>query len=203
MSREESINAISPRGFGIRARFSWLGDRYQHRIEAVAPGKVEPLLESIEGARDSPWPESPPIRLINLCTIQSEVNCGRVAMLSGSEGTNTWSICVTIRDLADESDDTLGVDWGLVFDVACQLSQRPKWLGCTYQALTAPIAISSKRQQAIVPSKGGGCLLQARNALLEMNTDIGPLPQLTFRVEPESITLPAAVRWSYGVRYQR
>jgi hypothetical protein len=203
MNREETINAISPLGFGIRARFYWVGDRYRHRIEAISPGRVHPLLESIEGTGADLWPDSPPIRQINLCTIQSDVNSGRVAMLAGSTHENTWSICVTIRDSSDRSDDHLGSDWGLVFDVACPISYPPKWLGSTYRALTAPVAISAKQRRAIVPSTGGGCLLEARDAALEMQTDIGPLPQLTCRVERESMSFPATIRWSYCLRHQR
>jgi hypothetical protein len=124
-------------------------------------------------------------------------------MLAGTAGNNTWSICVTIRDLSERSDDPLGVDWGLVFDVACQINQPPQSLGCTYRALTAPVAISAKRRQALVPSQRGGCLLQAGDAELEMRTDLEALPRLTFRVERELTTFPSTVRWSYGVRYQR
>jgi len=199
----ELISVVSPLGFGLQARFIWDRDRYRHQIEVVSPGVVRPLLQSIEGRDQEDWPASPPIQHVNLCTIQSDSQHGRVAMLSGAAGDSHWSICVTIRDPYDTSVDFPDVDWGLVFDVACRVNRPPKRACSSYQALSAPVAISEKYNRAHIPADSVGCSILPHNARLEMNVSGTVCPTLQCIAEQLPVTFPATIRWHYGLRYRR
>jgi hypothetical protein len=213
------LSARDSGGFGLRVSFFWRGDRYYHRIDALDGTHDRPLLESIEGDQQSDWPASPLLQHVNVSWIASDSEYGHVAMLVGAGKSGHWSMCVAVRDLQcqprdveiprttfllDGAEFEEVTDTELVFDVACRLSQPPTWLGSSYWALTAPVALSDKLQCAYVPSDGSGCVIEPDKAQLEMDTVSSALPILRCTATtPEKTEFPATVRWRYSVRWSR
>ena len=138
----------------LRVRFIWSGDRYAHVIEQQKDDQIQILLESVEGTGADDGPPSPALQSLNVSRIVSDTENRRVAMLVGAAGTNHWSMCVAVCDQSStprESPDFPHTE--LVFDVACRLQQRPAWLGSTYRAMAAPVAVSEKLNCACIPMR--------------------------------------------------
>ncbi|HEY3395658.1 MAG TPA: hypothetical protein VGK58_23350 [Lacipirellulaceae bacterium] len=211
------LSATDSGGFGLRVSFCWRGDRYYHRIDALDGTHGRPLLESIEGDQQSDWPTSPLLQHVNVSWIASDTEYGHVAMLVGAGKSGHWSMCVAVRDrqcrpreveipatklLLDGAELDKLADTELVFDVACRVSVPSKWLGSSYQALTAPVAISEKWHCACIPTHGPGCVLEPDKAQLEMDTVSSALPILRCTAStPELTEFPATVRWRYAIRW--
>jgi hypothetical protein len=214
---EAELSATDAGGFGLRVIFFWRGDRFQHRIDAIDGLHGRPLLESIEGDEQSDWPVSPLLQHVNVSWIASDSEYGHVAMLVGAGRGGHWSMCVAVRDrqcrphdvdirptrlLLDGAELYELTDTELVFDVACRVSHRPIWLGSSYRALTAPVALSEKWQCACVPTYGSGCVIEPDKAQLEMDTASSALPILRCTATTfEKMEFPATVRWRYSVRW--
>jgi hypothetical protein len=211
------LSATDAGGFGLRVTFFWSGDRFHHRIDALDGTHGRPLLESIEGDEQSDWPASPLLQHVNVSWIASDSEYGHVAMLVGAGKSGHWSMCVAVRDrqcrplevkppptrlLLDGAESGEPTDTELVFDVACRVSHPPDWLGSSYWALTAPVALSEKWQCACVPTYGSGCVVEPDKAQLEMDTISSALPILRCTATTsEKIEFPATVRWRYALRW--
>lgn len=211
------LSARDSGGFGLRVTFFWRGDRYCHRIDALDGTHGRPLLESIEGDEQSDWPASPLLQHVNVSWIASDSEYGHVAMLVGAGKSGHWSMCVAVRDRQcgplevkippaklwlDGAELEESTDTELVFDVACRVSQPAMWLGSSYWALTAPVAVSEKWQCACVPTYGSGCVIEPDKAQLEMDTVSSALPILRCTAKtPERTDFPTTMRWRYSVRW--
>jgi hypothetical protein len=123
--RNEAIEAADASGARIRVEFTPRGDRYVHIISMLDPsGQIQPLLESVEGSADDPWPPSPPLQSLSIETLPD----GRsAALLVGMAGRSHWSASIEPdRDAP-----------ALIFDVACRHPERPLSLGSRYRQVSA------------------------------------------------------------------
>jgi hypothetical protein len=105
----------------LRVVFRRRGDRYGHTIERRVDGAWRPLLESIEGSAEDAWPPSPTLQSLH---IEQRLS-GPVALLVGQAGSSHWSASV-------ETDPSRS---GLVYDVACRITQRADRIGTSYRTL--------------------------------------------------------------------
>lgn len=113
----ESLNAAE----GLRVEFVWRTDRFGHVISWVdSNGGAVPLLESMEGRADDPWPESPPLQSLSLETLPGGQ---RVALLVGMAGRSHWSASI----------EPVTLQAALQFDVACRIGGGDPALGSCYR----------------------------------------------------------------------
>ena len=113
-----------PSGAALRIEFQRDADRCRHDILLDLPTpsgqrRIVPLLASREGSSNDSWPASPALQ--NLSVEELAPN-KPVALLVGMAGRSHWSASVEV-DPARAA---------LVFDIACRVSQPPRWLGTTY-----------------------------------------------------------------------
>lgn len=100
----------------LRLQFTWVGDRYGHRILSVADGRE--LACSVEGVATETWPPSPPLQELHFSTTGD----GRqVALGVGRAGTQHWS-------LSFEPQPT-----GWLVDVACRVRGAVDRLASRYR----------------------------------------------------------------------
>ncbi len=139
------LTALNPNGKGLRVRFYLDGDRYRHVVEAVVADRVTPLLESVEGSGEQPWPASPPFQNLQ---IRPLVGGGQTVLLTGAAGASHWSVAVEVDvDYSREPEPFEPVSEAsrivsqqqLLFDVACRVKSKSDWLGSTYR----PVAEAS------------------------------------------------------------
>src|SRR5437016_1791687 len=90
--RSEAIEAIGSNNLRLRVEFTWRGDRFGQVISFVGPdGRVQPLLESIEGTASDDWPPSPPLQSLSI----EKLSDGRsAALFVGMAGGSHWSASV-------------------------------------------------------------------------------------------------------------
>jgi len=153
------LEAIDPRGRGLRATFVWCRDRWAHTIaivtrERMGPERVGPLLASEEGGDRDEWPPSPPLQQLH---VENRAGDGRVALLVGMAGQSHWSLSVEAVAEARQ----------LVFDAACRLGgstdSRSSKLGSSYRAMIAPaidaqgvVRLSAYGQSCLVACEPAG-----------------------------------------------
>lgn len=118
------LNSLDADGNGLCVEFFREGDRFAHRVLAVAAHRpsVE-LLRSIEGTPAQDWPDSPALQALNVDQLRSE---GGPAALIGMSGRTHWSLSVERRQDAGPA--------ALLFDAACRVRKSPKSLATSYCA---------------------------------------------------------------------
>lgn len=128
-------------GAGWRILFLRRDDRIAHRIElatgrstlgGLAKGDVfEPLVESIEGSADDPWPPSPALQQLHF---HQQTSGGNAALLVGMAGRSHWSAAIEMASDGRQAS----------FELACRSAGQPVWLGTQYRILAhGPIEIVS------------------------------------------------------------
>jgi hypothetical protein len=121
----DAIEAPRADGTRLRIEFTWRGDRYGHVISMLDPGgQSQPLLESVEGSSDDPWPPSPPLQSLSIETLPDDRSA---ALLVGMAGRSHWSASIEPDREAP----------ALVFDVACRHPERSVSLGSRYRHVSA------------------------------------------------------------------
>ncbi len=117
----------------IDVTFSWIGDRWCHRVTCGAAG----CWSSIEGPRaeeaDARWPASP--AFVELSRL--ELPQGPAILAVGLAGRSHFSAAV--------SGDATRREW-VRFEIACRLVEPPVWLGSTY--------LGPAGQKAFLPEDG-------------------------------------------------
>ena len=166
--QSESLDAADSSGRILRVEFVWRGDRYAHVISvAHDSGKIEPLLESLEGTPADDWPPSPPLQNLHRETLPN----GRPALLLvGAAGRSHWS--ASIEAVPDEP--------ALAFDVACRHSGAAGWLGSRYRARAAA--------EAALTIETGNSSWAWKDAVLEITPQACPTLtarwKFTIRLQP-------------------
>jgi hypothetical protein len=122
MRNTSSVPFRSPVGLAIGeidVTFTWIGDRWCHRVTCGAAG----CLSSVEGPRaeesDPRWPASP--AFVELSRL--DLPQGPAILAVGLAGRSHFSASV--------SGDAARRGW-VRFEIACRLVEPPVWLGSTY-----------------------------------------------------------------------
>jgi hypothetical protein len=182
----------------LDVRYSKLPDRLSHTIGFQIGFSYMPLLESIEGSQEEPWPTSPPMQqVVEECFTPSKAP---VLLGVGLSGNGHWSMAVETPD----SDR-------LKFDVACKNSKNAVWLGSQYRICEPPIELV--KPKPLIPSvprqslETGGWHFDVANwgdVRIELRVSIGQLEYLhserLLRVLPNST--PSEIRthrWCYEI----
>jgi len=108
----------------LTVRYSKFRDRLSHTIGIIHGETLFPLLESIEGTEQEPWPASPPMQQM----VEESFSPGASPVLLGVglSGNGHWSTAIeTQRDQL------------LKFDIACKNSKSSSWFGSEYRVLAA------------------------------------------------------------------
>jgi hypothetical protein len=174
----------------LRIAFHWIGDRFAHTISLVEDERIAPLLESIEGAADEPWPASPPLQSLHVERRSSEGRIANpsyeVALLVGMAGDSHWSASVEC--------DPAGA---LVFDVACRLASRPRRLGAEYCVKRgAPATLQSLLR--VLDAQG----VRVSAVGAEAGCDSDKLA-IHAMAPAGDLSLPTTRRWQYTIRQRR
>ncbi len=150
--------------------------------EAVGEASL-PLLESLEGSPEEPWPTSPPWQSVHIESRDS----GQVALLMGMAGGSHWSASI-------ES----SLDGALIFDIACRVSGEAGDLGSAYK--TAP-GIRFDPLKAQLVGASGTCAIEfdsPQNG--PSNLEPQGAEQFRIKVATPQIRSPATIRWRYSLR---
>ncbi|MFM7207661.1 MAG: hypothetical protein ACKO4T_13450 [Planctomycetaceae bacterium] len=100
------------------AVFTWVGDRWRHRV-SIEGRLLGVSLEGAEDGRDAAWPASPPLVEISVATLPG----GPAVLAVGQAGRSHYSASFTPHPLEPDT---------LLVDAACRVRDRPMWLGTTY-----------------------------------------------------------------------
>ena len=158
-------------------------DRFTTEVGLLSEGNTfVPVLRSIEGDPQQPWPPSPPFQdFLHQVNPEQEFLAG-----VGMAGHSHWSASLTaIRQPLPS------LEW----DLACRIKQPPTWLGSTYQLLDRA-AVADDRiciemadvRLVVEPSQAG----QPCNLVLD-----GDQLRVSPRI-PDG-PLPRTIRWIYRV----
>lgn len=181
----------------LSVQYSKFRDRLSHTIGIRIGDSFLPLLESIEGSEEEPWPASPPMQQI----VEECFTPGAPPVLLGVglSGNGHWSIAVETLDSKR-----------LKFDVACKNSKNAVWLGSQYRVIVplkkvqAEPAIPSVPRQSLGTSRWLFDLENYGDCQIEMRVSIGQLEILEadqrFQLLPDSS--PSEIRthrWCYEI----
>lgn len=172
---------ISLSAGALSVRYSKLRDRLSHTVGIAVGDSYIPLLESIEGSEEEPWPASPPMQqMVEECFTPG---ANPVLLGVGLSGNGHWSTAINTQKIGQ-----------LKFDIACKNTKSSTWFGSQYR-LMAPI------QPSIRPNSIEFFIEAAR---MELSTSIGRLDfsdaERRVRVSPNSE--PHSIqthRWCYEI----
>jgi hypothetical protein len=179
-------DALAIEGAGLRVVFRRLGDRFAHRVELVVGSHSAPILESLEGEPDDPWPPSPPLQELHF---EDRPAGQRVALLVGRAGASHWSLSVEWDPLSAR----------FSFDVACRVRSAPERLGSRYR-LPSAATVSGP-----IDAAGGIALPGGRRFCSEAVDDqpecklIQQAGELQLHPAPVAAPWPKTSRWRYSV----
>ena len=175
------LDMISISTGALSVRYSKLRDRLSHTVGIAVGDSYIPLLESIEGSEEEPWPASPPMQqMVEECFTPGT---SPVLLGVGLSGSGHWSTAIETQNIGQ-----------LKFDIACKNTKSSTWFGSQYR-LVAPI------QPSIHPNSIGFLVESAR---MELSMSIGRLDfsdaERSVRVSP--ISEPSSIqthRWCYEI----
>lgn len=167
----------------LTVRYSKLGDRLSHTIGIQDGDSYLPLLESIEGSPEEPWPASPPMQ--QMVAESFTPGASPVLLGVGLSGNGHWSAAI----------ETLNSRI-LKFDIACKITKSSHSMGSEYR-VASPTELGP-RSDSIV-------LLPESIPRIEIVVSIGQLKffeiERRIRVVPKSN--PSSIqthRWCYEIR---
>jgi hypothetical protein len=179
-------DALAIEGTGLRVVFRRLRDRFAHRVELVEGSHSTPILESLEGEPDDPWPPSPPLQELHF---EDRPAGQRLALLVGRAGASHWSLSVEWDPLSAR----------FSFDVACRVRSAPEQLGSRYGLPGA--AAGGGPIEAVAGIKlPGGRRIRAEavdgQAACQLIQEDGEL-----RLHPAAVAAPwpKTSRWQYSI----
>ena len=165
----------------VGVQFDSVRERHSHQLLMRHDSDVLEMVQSIEGAGDEAWPDSPVFQQVEPCEL-GEGRQGIVAV--GLGGTSHWSMAI---------DGDLAV--GLKFDVACRVSESPSFLGSSYRMRQPINTINDSRVEWNSSVNSGGRvdleLLQGSLTVTENNR------RLVILADPVATGFPATIRWGY------
>src|SRR5262245_5768863 len=89
------IETNALQGCRLQVEFVRREDRYGHIVQIAAGDTVRPLLATVEGTAEDPWPPSPVLQHLRIEDRESStIATRRVALLVGMAGQNHWSFSV-------------------------------------------------------------------------------------------------------------
>ncbi len=184
-SGEQVPNRVVVLGEGaMRIAYQQQGDRFGHHIVIAKKSGLITLLESVEGAPDGPWPESPPLQELEVEPRGDQ----EVALLVGMAGASHWSASVEV-----DTDQ-------LRFDIACRTRDTATCLGSTYLVVNA----------RLLPRPNGTVLIQSHDE--KTTVELTPHDDFSTRFkllgdgrlwigpDVEIDKTPTTVRWQYSLR---
>lgn len=167
----------------VGVQFDPVLDRCNHRLLLRNGEDVSVIAESIEGLDHESWPCSPVLQQVEPCPL-SDDRQGVVAV--GLGGTSHWSMAVE-GDCRD----------GLIFDVACRVSEQPTFLGSTYRSQHK---IETKGDSFVElvfkPLAGRRIGFEVLQGRLKTSPDDG---RLAVVADLAAESFPTTVRWRYRV----
>ncbi len=170
----------------LSVQYSKFHDRLSHTIGIQVGDSYLPLLESIEGSEEEPWPASPPMQqMVQECFAPG---APPVLLGVGLSGNGHWSTAVETMDSKR-----------LKFDVACKNSKNAFWLGSQYRVL-----VSVQKFDFSLPNSIFFDLEKYGDCRIEMRVSIGQLEFLDadqrFQLLP--VSEPSEIRthrWCYEI----
>lgn len=181
-----SLEVADSAGRCLRVVFLWERDRYAHRIEVVEQGLVTNCLTTEEGSISDQWPPSPTLQQHSMV----EGHEGKqVALLVGMAGKSHWSASV-------EGDATTT---SLVFDVACRVGRRPRWLGSSYRT-ELPITLDDLGASRLAVRDGSVMLIIEPTDTTCIATVLGECDRVSLVAPLPDAEPPFTIRWKYRVR---
>ena len=174
------LEAINERGHGLRLTFSWTGDRYAQQVDYCGPTGTTLLLTSLEGNDQAVWPPSPPLQQLTF----EERPRGPIALLIGMAGTSHWSVSVET--------DTARAE--IVFDLACRMSQQPRFLGSSYLSTQA---VAAAQGQPV--SLAAGVILESLPVCEEVANATGAIEIADSEIKIAAVSpeVGGTPRWKY------
>lgn len=164
-----------------RVVFERRGDRFAHLLARRTAGQWTPLLASVEGDPDQPWPPSPPLQELHF---ESRSDGRRLALAVGMAGKGHWSLSIELDPDQDECR----------FEAACRTPVKPYWLGSSYQLIGARDSSNSDTSLVSWPD----CELHLDGKSTgERSTSTD---QLQIIPPPTSGPWPHTYQWSYWLR---
>ncbi|MCA9237038.1 MAG: hypothetical protein KDA44_16305 [Planctomycetales bacterium] len=190
------LAAASHHGEALVVEFIAAGDRIAHRVSlAAADGSITPLVESLEGAPDDPWPPSPALQSLNhdqLVRVAADgVACP--AVLVGMSGNSHWSLGVETAVVDGQT--------ALAFDAAVRVKTPPAApIGSRYRMLVATEAAAPGVLRLATPA---GAVHLTTLPLIADEPASGPAVQhaadaccIACPVAAD-INVPTTLRWRY------
>jgi hypothetical protein len=195
-----ALSTVDQFGRGLAVEFWHEGSQIAHRVLAVGlDGERVPLLESVQDDQSLVWPRSPVLQGLNVDdlhrsdpSLEAEQS---PAMLIGTAGDGHWSL--TIEPYSDQS------KVGLEFDVACRVRSLPPRLTSCYR-ISETVKTSETDSGLQLDCRIGEFLLQILPVESQSNHHLCHMG-----IENDSVqiirdtslneTLPATLRWRYGV----
>jgi hypothetical protein len=170
----------------LSVQYSKCRDRLSHTIGIRIGDSYMPLLESIEGSEEEPWPASPPMQqMVEECFTPGATP---VLLGVGLSGNGHWSMAVETLDSKR-----------LKFDVACKNSKKATWLGSQYRVLVSFQKFDFSFPNSILfdLEKDGDCRI-------EMRVSIGQLEvvEADQRLQLLPVSLPSELRthrWCFEI----
>lgn len=179
-------DALAIEGAGLRVVFRRLGDRFAHRVELVEGPYSAPILESLEGEPDDPWPPSPPLQELHF---EDRPAGQRLALLVGRAGASHWSLSVEWDPLSSR----------FSFDVACRVRSAPAWLGSRYRLPGAAAGSGPIDASAGVALPGGRRLRTESVDDQPVCKLIRQVGELQLHPAPVAGPWPKTSRWQYSI----
>lgn len=197
-----ALEALNEHGRGVRAEFTWDGDRYAHTIVGVRGNNVFPLLQSQEGDRNDHSPPSP--------CLTELYQQDQIFLLIGATSTSYWSLSVRSKEINLDNDDDSTIDLdessscinGLAFELACRVKSADCQLGSSYLALNetkCDVFATGRLAFAAGPSKE-----PTFGILLRSPTRISSANQQSLNFVPEgklANRFPYTVEWRYEIMW--
>lgn len=178
-----SAGALSVRYFKLR-------DRLSHTIGIGDGDSYLPLLESIEGSEEEPWPASPPMQqMVEECF---RPGTSPVLLGVGLSGNGHWSTAIESQN-----------NHLLKFDIACKNSKLSTFFGSQYHVLTHVQALTRPNSIELLlePEKLPANFIYRR---IECSVSIGRLEfseaERRIRFSPNSqVSSIQTHRWCYEI----
>jgi hypothetical protein len=199
------LDAVNPRGVGVRVSLQRIGDRFAQTIHGVRKSGIDPILKSVEDADYEGWPLCPPLQELREVT---DVDGNRSLLLLGSAAYGHWSASSRSVQFAQSNPY-------LEFDVAVRLHRAPAYLGVAFETLPeanwidmqfdqpSGLAFAHQKKHALVISAPLDELEAASRTpsdFLKAFSDQGaPNRRLFLPATPLPKQYPATYRWRYCI----